>query len=154
MQPRSILLQPGCCLAGALPSTPALKATDAGGTVDGTLTAGQAHGLSKGTIAGIVLGSIAAATLLTTLIAFIVIKVCLPDMNLIQYHDTVSAVACCISVLSCSRYVIVPSSLSITAWQLSHLVHGCRQRELGNTSVCRRRLHPRLGSIKAPWTGK
>lgn len=69
-------LQPQCCLAGALQTTPASNAaTDAAGIVDGSLTAGQGQGLSKGAIAGIVLGSIAAATLLTTLIAFAVIKV-------------------------------------------------------------------------------
>lgn len=100
-------------LAGALPTAPALQATDAGGNVDGSLTAGQGEGLSKGTIAGIVLGSIAAAILLTTLIAFIVVKVRLPAMSLIKIppmlHDTASTVACGISAIGCSRDVIVPS---------------------------------------------
>ena len=63
-------------MAGAVPVDPASNAaTDARANVDSSSAAGQGHGLSKGTIAGIVLGSIAAAALLTTLIAFIVIKV-------------------------------------------------------------------------------
>lgn len=113
MQPQYINYQPQCCLAGVLPTTPALQATDAGGNVDGSLIAGQGQGLSKGTIAGIVLGSIAAATLLTTLIAFIVVKVHWSAMSLVDFHsclhDTVSSDACLISAVCCSSYIIVPS---------------------------------------------
>ncbi|KAL3139072.1 hypothetical protein ABBQ32_005869 [Trebouxia sp. C0010 RCD-2024] len=58
-------------IAGGLP---ALTATPGGTNLDQSSPAGQGQGLSQGAIAGIVLGSVAAAALITTLIAVIVIK--------------------------------------------------------------------------------
>ncbi|KAL3130940.1 hypothetical protein ABBQ38_000263 [Trebouxia sp. C0009 RCD-2024] len=59
-------------IAGQLPALTAKP--DGGANLDQSSPAGQGRGLSQGAIAGIVLGSIAAAALITTLLAFIVIK--------------------------------------------------------------------------------
>ena len=69
----------------AVPAAPATNAAPNAGpaaiSVDSSSAAAESHGLSKVAIAGIVIGCIAAAALLSTLVAFVVIKVPLPLLH-------------------------------------------------------------------------
>lgn len=136
--------QPCRSLAGQLPALTAKP--DGGANLDQSSPAGQGRGLSQGAIAGIVLGSIAAAALITTLLAFIVIKVHLPALE--TYHCMRPGALLHLAPEHRDSYAMQAEQHVIPK------VHVCRQRDPEDTSVCRRPRRQNFWSITVLWTGK